>query len=279
MLSGTNGAHIETVRLYRGATDPHPIVLQGEPTFLQALLRGDKPELASLVSPESTATAAAIITDENVSDARITSFILEMFRLHKSYSARFGYDRGYIDPPYLVFKVANSSVVELTPPSQAEPASPLGSLAQPDPTEEQEIDEVMAKLESSFNANDYTYVFDVMYAPIVEKLGGRAQGVLAAKAIAAQMKQQQIVMVSWKARKPYEYIQGESRTYAIIPYESVMTIAGKRLRQESYQLGIKAAGSHWQFVNGDNLNPEVFKEFFPDFPKSTKLPKLERVPE
>jgi hypothetical protein len=279
MLSGTNGVHIEPVKLYHGDTDTHPFVLLGELSFLQALLRGDKPELASLVSPEATATAAAIVTDESVSDARITSFILEMFQLHKSYSARFGYDKGYIDPPYLVFKVTKGSVVELAPPAKVELASPPASLAQPDPTDEQEIDEVMAKLESSFKANDYTYAFDVMYAPIVEKMGGKAQGVLAAKAIAAQMKQQQIVMVSWKAMKPYQYIRGESRTFAIVPYESVMTIGGKRLRQESYQLGIKTAGSHWQFVNGDSLNPEVFKEFFPDFPESIKLPKLERVPE
>ena len=58
-------------------------------------------------------------------------------------------------------------------------------------------------------------------------MGGKEQGVLAAQAIVAQMKQQQIVMVSWKATKPYQYIRGESRTYAVIPYESVLTIAGK----------------------------------------------------
>jgi hypothetical protein len=63
--------------------------------------------------------------------------------------------------------------------------------------------------------------------------------------------------------------------------------AGSRMSQSSVggallligQLGIKTAGSHWQFVNGGSLNPEVFKESFPDFPESTKLPKLERVPE
>jgi len=279
LLEGTNDVHIDAVKMYRGAFDPNPICLQGEPAFLQALLSGEKPELLPLVSPGFTETATAITSDQSISDARITGFILEMFRLHKRYSAQFGYDKGLIGPPYRVFKITKDNVVELSPPAQLESTGLPEPLVQPDPSDEREIDEVMAKLKSSFKANDYTYVFDVMYAPIVEKMGGKAQGVLAAKAIIAQMKQQQIVMVSWKARKPYQYIQGESRTYAVIPYESVMTIAGKRLRQESYQLGIKAAGSHWQFVNGDNLNPEVFKEFFPDFPKSTKLPKLERVPE
>jgi len=167
----------------------------------------------------------------------------------------------------------------LTPPAPADPASPPTSLAQPDPADEQAIDEVMAKLESSFKANDYAYVFEVMYAPIVEKMGGKAQGVEAAQAVVAQMKQLQMEILSWKPRKPYQYFRGESRTYAVIPYESLMTIAGKRLRQKSYQLGIKPLGSHWEFVNGDTLTSEIFKEFFPDFPKSVKLPKLERVPE
>jgi hypothetical protein len=279
LLEGTNDVHIDAVKMYRGAWDPSPIYLQGEPAFLKALLGGEKPELLPLVSPEFTAAVTAITSDQTTSDARITGFIVEMFRLHKRYSAQFGYDKGLIAPPYLVFKITRDNAVELTPPAQLESPGSPGPSVQPNPSDEREIDEVMAKLESSFKANDYSYVFDVMYAPIVERMGGKAQGVLAAKGIVAQMKQQQIVMVSWKARKPYQYIQGESRIYAVVPYESVMTIAGKRLRQESYQLGIKPAGSHWQFANGDNLDPELFEEFFPDFPKSIKLPEVERVPE
>jgi len=81
---------------------------------------------------------------------------------------------------------------------------------------------------------------------------------------------------SWKAQKPYTYIKGESRTYAVIGYESIMAIDGKKMRQESYGLGIKTADSPWQFVNGDNLSAEMYKEFFPDFPKSFELPKVKR---
>jgi hypothetical protein len=55
-----------------------------------------------------------------------------------------------------------------------------------------------------------------------------------------------------------------------------MTIAGKKMRQESYQLGIKTADSQWQFVNGDNLSPATYAEFFPDFPRNFELPKVER---
>ncbi len=277
LLDGTNAAHVEPVKKFRGDYDPNPILLQGEATFLQALLSGEKPELLRRVSPEFTDTATGIRSGQSVPDGRITSFILEMFRLHATYSAQFGYDKGYVGPPYQIFKITKDNVVELTPAAKGEPPSSSALLAQPDPADEREIGDVMTKLEGSFKGNDYAYVFQVMYAPIVERMGGKEQGALAAQAIEAQMKQQQMVMESWKAKKPYQYIRGESRTYAVIPYESVLTIAGKRVRQVGYQLGIKTAGSHWQFVNGDTLNPELFKEFFPDFPKSVKLPKLERI--
>lgn len=158
-------------------------------------------------------------------------------------------------------------------------ATPSPTPAQATNADDRIIEAVMDKLESSFKSGDYSYTLEVMYAPILQKMGGKEAVLEAAKALVEQMKQQQIVVVSWKARKPYQYVKGESRTYAIVPYESVVTVAGKRLRQSSYQLGIKTGDSNWQFVNGDNLNSEIYAEFFPDFPKSFDLPKLQRVSE
>jgi len=270
LLEGTNAARIEPVKTFRGASDPNPICLQGEPAFLQALLSGDKP-ISCAYCPRSSPVRPPHSSPIKVFPmSALPVCILEMFRLHTTYSAQLGYDQGFVGPPYLICKITRDNVVELTRRHRRNrQARRAGGAARSG--DEREIDDVMAKLETSFKDNDYAYLFVVMYAPVVERMGGKEQGVLAAQAIVAQMKQQQMVMVSWKAKKPYQYIRGESRTYAVIPYESVLIIAGKRLRQESYQLGIKAAGSNWQFVNGDTLNPELFREFFPDFPSSAKL--------
>ncbi|MEJ0089135.1 MAG: hypothetical protein WDM80_05210 [Limisphaerales bacterium] len=159
---------------------------------------------------------------------------------------------------------------------ELQPQSP-SSVAQVDVSDDKVIGAVMEKLEHDFLANDYSYTFEVMYASILESVGGREKGIEAAQAIKAQMKEQQMAFTSWKARKPYHYITGESHKYAIIPYEMEMTVAGKKLRSTGYQLGIKMPDSKWQFVSGDKLTSEIFEEFFPDFPKTVELPKAQTI--
>jgi hypothetical protein len=144
-------------------------------------------------------------------------------------------------------------------------------------TDEKIIDAVMEKLERTYKAGDYTYAFEVMYSPIMDRIGGKAKGLELARAVAAQAKEEQIIIVSWTPRKPYKFVTGTSHTYAIIPYESLITIAGKKMKQTSFQFAIKVSDSKWEFVNGDNLNPEMLAELFPDFPKDIELPKLERA--
>jgi len=100
----------------------------------------------------------------------------------------------------------------------------------------------MAKLETSFKDNDYAYVFEVMYAPVVGKMGGKEQGVLAAQAIVARMQQQQMVMVSWKAKKPYQYIRGESPPMPVIPYESVLIHCRQKAEAGKLSVGYQGGG-------------------------------------
>lgn len=277
LLDGTNSARIEAVKEFRGMNNPEFISLQGEARFLLALLGGAKPDLLKLISDDFAETLTELDSTNSVSDARTTNLLLEMFKLHKDNAAHLGYDKGQIAAPYRIFKLTKEKIVEITPVSQiAQSKASHETVAQHDSADDKAIASVMERLEKSFLSDDYSYAFDVMYAPIVEKMGGRENLAAMVKSIAAQIKEQQIVVLSWKAGKPYQYIRAESRTYAIIPYEAVMKIAGKKLRQESYQLGVKTADSQWQFVNGDNLSPDTYRDFFPDFPKNFELPKVER---
>lgn len=138
------------------------------------------------------------------------------------------------------------------------------------------IDSVMQKLESTFKAGDYTYAIEVMYTPVMEKMGGKEKALAVAKNTGAQMKEQHITMVSWTAKKPYQYVAGTEHQYALVPYDSFITMGDKKLHQTSYEVGVKVGDGKWQFVNGDNITPEVLKQFFPDFPKGVELPKVVR---
>jgi hypothetical protein len=276
LIDGTNTCSIKPVKEYRQSSDPEPIYLQGEPTFLLALLAEEKPELTSLVPPGFGQTVRQLTADEKIPDPAIADLILEMFQMHKENAARLGYNPGHIGPPYRIIKITEKEIVAITPDALSDEHVPEPMLSSTETPDDKAIDVVMDKLESSFKAGDYSYATEVIYTPIVEKMGGRKAVTEAATAVMAQAKQQHIVIVSWKVKKPYQYVQGESRTYAVIPYESVMKISGKTIKQTSYQLGIKNGDSHWEFVSGDSLTAAGFQEFFPDFPKAIQLPELQR---
>lgn len=140
---------------------------------------------------------------------------------------------------------------------------------------------MMTKMQERFNAGEgLSGQYEIMFSPVLEVLGGRAQALDIVKSHEERTKNlKKVVYVSWKAIKPYQYVSGARHRYVIVRYESVMFITGQKVRKRSYQLGIKGKDSMWQFVNGDNLTSETYEELFPDFPKNVELPKLERVVE
>jgi hypothetical protein len=138
------------------------------------------------------------------------------------------------------------------------------------------IDKVMDRIASGFKAGDDSYSVEVMYRPVLEALGGKEVLLAAGKKIREQMKDQNMQIISWKTLKPYQYVSTKERRYAIIPYELIADVGGKRIKQTSYQLGIKTSSGPWQFLNGDKMTPTAYEKLFPDFPKSTKLPPMTR---
>ncbi len=275
-LDRTNTVNIKLAKEYRGPNDAMPLTFQGEPRFLQTLFSGDKPELLSLVSDKFKGIARRLVSTEPIDDASVTNFILEMYSLHTANSDRLGYSQGGVGPPYRIFKITKQKVAELTPvPTVVTTSFP--SIAQSHAEDDKAIDAVMEKLAKSIKDNDYSYVFQVMYTPIVESMGGKEKLFALVPVLKEQMKQQQLKEISWESRRPYVYLKGYERWYAVIPYVSEMTMAGQKLRVTGFQLGIKNDGSEWQFVGGDKLTPQIFETFFQDFPRDYSLPKVQRV--
>jgi hypothetical protein len=109
-------------------------------------------------------------------------------------------------------------------------------------------------------------------------MGGRDQALTIARAAPAQMQAQHVRFESWTPLRPYTYAVGTQRRYVLVRFESVVNAAGKRAKLKSYLLGIRSPNQPWQFVNGDGLTATDFAQFFPDFPKTVVLPKLEATP-
>jgi hypothetical protein len=139
------------------------------------------------------------------------------------------------------------------------------------------INAVMWRFQNAIRTNDFTYAVEVMYAPYLQKMGGRERALMVARAAPAQMQAQHVRFVSWTPLRPYTYVAGKQRRYAVVRFEAVLDAAGRRTKLRSYLLGIRTYNAPWQFVNGDGLVPADFAQFFPDFPKTTPLPKPEAL--
>ena len=169
-----------------------------------------------------------------------------------------------------------ASLVPFTSGAEPSPARPADK---PPPNADEQIDRALVKLQRGFMAGDFTPAVELLYGPLVEKMGGRDRALAAARGINEQMKARQVGFLSWQARKPYQYLASPSRRYAIVPTEARLRIGARREVQGSYLLGIERPGGRWEFINGDKLNPQVYEELFPDFPKGTALPKVTRTVE
>ncbi len=275
-LDQTNVLTVQSTKKYRGPTDAQPFSMQGDFKFLQTMISGEKPELVDLASEKFKDTLGKLTDGGPLDDASITNFLLEMYSLHTANAARLGYSQVLIGPPYRIFKITKQNVHELTSDPTAVPASEAAA-ARLHTEDDKAIDAVMDKLAVTFKANDYSYAFDVMYTPILDSMGGREKVEPMVPVLKQQMEQLQMSVLSWETQKPYNYIRGDGRWYAVITYGCEMTMTGQKIKLSGYQLGIKIDGSSWQFVSGEKLTPEVFSTFFPDFPKDVELPKLQRV--
>jgi len=109
LLEGTNAARIEPVKTFRGASDPNPICLQGEPAFSPGAPERRQTRSRAPYCPGVHRYGHRTPVRSKCSDERIASCILEMFRLHTTYSAQLGYDQGFVGPPYLIYKITRTT--------------------------------------------------------------------------------------------------------------------------------------------------------------------------
>lgn len=275
LLGQTNTVDIKRVREYRGPNNGAPFFMQGEYRFLQAALAGATPQLQGLVFNKFRYTFQWLESADPMDDVTMTNLILKLYALHTDNSVRMGYNRGTVGPPYDIFKITKQKVTELTsrPLVRVSPAESNSGLHKKD---DEAIDAVMEKLMQSFRENDYSYAFEVMYPPILESLGGKEKLMAAIPALMEQVKQQKLQIISCETRKPYVYLKGKARWYAVIPYTSEADMAGQKLKITAFQLGIKNEDSEWRFIGGDKVTRAMMKKFFPDFPKDYVLPKIQR---
>ena len=155
--------------------------------------------------------------------------------------------------------------------------SPAGTANASTAADDRLIGTIMDKFEAAVKSDNLTYPIEVMYTPVLNQMGGRDQLLAVARATQAQMKAQQVSYISWKAQRPYTYVNGKVHRYAIIRYEALFNTPGRKLKVQNCLLGIKVSNNTWQFLMGDQLSPEFNNQFLPDFPRTAVIPRPKTI--
>lgn len=114
LFIGTNQPVLETRYERDSKCNQSDISFQGEGKFLPVLLTSSDSRFVKLRTSEFTRTAKDLEVDTSViSDDQAVEFILDLFRLHKTYAASFGLDKGLIGGPYVIYKITRTGVLKL----------------------------------------------------------------------------------------------------------------------------------------------------------------------
>jgi len=89
------------------------IILQGESAFLPGLLSARDGPLPALRSDALNNAIASIIAEVSIPQDQVVNCLVEMFRLHKDFAATFSSEKGWIDAPYVIYKITKERVVQI----------------------------------------------------------------------------------------------------------------------------------------------------------------------
>jgi hypothetical protein len=114
LFDRTNQVPQESTFFVRGTNHMGSAVsLQGESTFLPAVLYGENKALAQLRTDEFTSTIGPIMAEVPIAENRITKFILQMFDLQKTHAAAYSSDKGWVDEPYIIYKLTKEKILQV----------------------------------------------------------------------------------------------------------------------------------------------------------------------
>ena len=90
-----------------------PVSLQGETTFLPAVLLAKDKALAQLRTDELSITFGTIMAEVPIAENRVKDCILQMFELQKTHAAAYSTDKGWVGEPYVIYKLTKQGIVKL----------------------------------------------------------------------------------------------------------------------------------------------------------------------
>lgn len=120
---------------------------------------------------------------------------------------------------------------------------------------------------------DFTAGVAVMYDPVAKDFGGKEALAAAAETVKAQLEAQKIKMIRFDLLKPVHFVKTSVRKYVIVKTATDAETPKGTIRMHGFQFGVEVEPGKWQFLDGARTTKDVVEKYFPDFPKSEKLPE------
>lgn len=108
---GTNAGAFHAV--YDSRTNGGSLFLQGESDFLSAFIQNHNDFPSVELSDSSKKTWDKIVFHQPVSEDEIVSEMVELFAVHRKYADKFGFDRGFIGEPYVIWRLRKNDAKRL----------------------------------------------------------------------------------------------------------------------------------------------------------------------
>jgi hypothetical protein len=123
--------------------------------------------------------------------------------------------------------------------------------------------------------DDYEGIVSCMPDEAIKLLGGRSTIIDIIRKGNAEMARAGARFEQSLIDPPSEVSKGDKRTFAVLSQVAVVRVPEGRLRQRTFLLAVSSDDGHtWKFVDGVELNRELAKKLFPDFPSSLTLPRV-----
>lgn len=115
---------------------------------------------------------------------------------------------------------------------------------------------------------------------IIEELGGTEKARATFIEAMGVLKRVGLSIDTFEFPEPPSFVEGERRTYAIIPTRLVVSAGDQKLDSRNFQVGVSdPIEKKWTYVEGSKFDERLRSRYFKDFPKDYEFPPVTRLGE
>jgi hypothetical protein len=145
------------------------------------------------------------------------------------------------------------------------------------PDEAKTVQADIRKCSTALYSGDADTILAYTHSKIIEKMGGKVKAKEELTKILAGITEKGMKIESLEFPEPPKFFNGKTNNFVIVPTLSIVSLNGKKVESQNFQLGVKLKGENkWTYIEGSRVNYEFLNQLFDDFPENIEFPKCTR---